>query len=85
MHDDRHEHGHDEGARGGADAAKTTALLEYMAEHNARHAEELAALASRLREAGFDEAARAADGAVLDFRSGGAKLEEALVALKGVV
>jgi hypothetical protein len=88
MHDDRHEHEHSRGHEHEHDhstahpGAKTEAVLEYTLAHNEQHADELTALADKLRAGGLAAAASAVDAAVLDFRSGNGKLSEALRSIK---
>lgn len=54
-HDHIHEHHHDHNQHhhnGQNEDSKELALLKYMVEHNAHHAEEIANMAKMLREAG---------------------------------
>jgi hypothetical protein len=92
MHDKMHEHAHDHShphvhggdARSGI-GARTAAVLEYMLAHNEQHADELADIADGLRGTGPADAVAGLDAAVLDLRSGDAKLAEALRIFKEVL
>ena len=58
------------------------ALMQYMANHNAAHAHELAELASRLEEAGNHAAYEQVMAAVSDFEKGNMRLAAVLASLK---
>jgi ABC-type Zn2+ transport system substrate-binding protein/surface adhesin len=81
-HDHDHGHcGHDHG--GAPDMGKIAAFLEYMAEHNGQHAEEVGYIAHLLRHAAQEDAAALLEDAVRDFEAGTAKLVKALALAKG--
>ena len=58
------------------------ALMQYMANHNAAHAKELAELAGRLEEAGNHAAFEQVMAAVSDFEKGNMRLSLVLASLK---
>lgn len=72
-----HEHKHDIAG----DRAEVLALLQYMAEHNAAHARELAELAERLQSLGEAAACEQVRRAAADFEAGGQRLAGAVQAL----
>ena len=59
-----------------------TALMQYMANHNAAHARELAALAAQLEKAGNHAAYEQVMAAVSDFEKGNMRLSVVLASLK---
>ena len=58
------------------------ALMQYMANHNAAHARELAELAGRLEDAGNHAAFEQVMAAVSDFEKGNMRLAAVLASLK---
>ena len=58
------------------------ALMQYMANHNAAHARELAELAVRLKDAGNLAAYEQVMAAVSDFEKGNMRLSVVLASLK---
>ena len=58
------------------------ALMKYMAGHNAAHANELAALAKQLQQAGNSMAYEQVMAAVSDFEKGNLRLQAVLAALE---
>jgi len=58
------------------------ALMQYMANHNAAHAKELADLASQLDKAGNHAAFEQVMAAVSDFEKGNMRLSMVLASLK---
>ena len=58
------------------------ALMQYMANHNAAHARELADLASQLEKAGNHAAFEQVMAAVSDFEKGNMRLSAVLASLK---
>lgn len=80
-HHHDHEHGHDhchEHSHGEQPKDEDTAVLAYMLDHNRHHAQELAAIAKHLREAGKEEAAVQIEKGVEDFEKGNMRLQIAL-------
>ena len=82
-----HEHSHDCthecGTCGGCDPMQETlALMQYMVNHNAAHANELAGLAQKLEELGNRAAAEQVRAAVSEFEKGNLRLATVLAALK---
>ena len=59
-----------------------TALMQYMANHNAAHTRELAALAAQLEKAGNHAAYEQVMAAVSDFEKGNMRLSVVLASLK---
>jgi len=59
-----------------------TALMQYMAKHNAAHAQELASLAAQLEKAGNRAAYEQVMAAVSDFEKGNMRLSMVLASLK---
>ena len=59
------------------------ALMQYMANHNAAHARELAELATQLDQAGNHAAYEQVMAAVSDFEKGNMRLSVVLASLKG--
>ncbi|MBO5317426.1 MAG: cobalt transporter [Oscillospiraceae bacterium] len=84
-----HEHSHDcAGECGGCSGCQhtpmeeLTALMQYMANHNAAHARELAELAVQLQKAGNPAAYEQVMAAVSDFEKGNLRLTAVLASLK---
>ena len=83
-----HEHGcagDCHGCAGGCEHTpmeELTALMQYMANHNAAHAKELAELASQLEKAGNRTAYEQVMAAVSDFEKGNMRLQVVLASLK---
>ena len=92
-HHDHDHHHHDHGCEGGCSGCGTPcqhtpmeelmALMQYMANHNAAHAHELAELASQLDKAGNHAAYEQVMAAVSDFEKGNMRLSVVLASLKG--
>ena len=61
--------------------AQLCALMNYMVDHNASHANELADLAAQLKSAGKEEAYEKVMAAVADFNQGNQKLADVLKTL----
>ena len=84
-----HEHSHDCGGHCGSCAGgcehtpmeELTALMKYMANHNAAHARELAELAIQLDKAGNHMAYEQVMAAVSDFEKGNMRLSMVLASL----
>lgn len=89
-HEHSHEHNHDcsSGCCSGCSGCEhtpmeeLTALMQYMANHNAAHARELAELAVQLEKAGNRAAYEQVMAAVSDFEKGNMRLSAVLAALK---
>ena len=89
-HDHAHDHSHDCGGQCAGCASKCEhtpmeelmALMQYMANHNAAHARELADLASQLEKAGNHMAYEQVMAAVSDFEKGNMRLSAVLASLK---
>lgn len=89
-HDHPHEHDHDHehcdhacGICEGCDPMQeTVALMNYMVNHNAAHARELAELAKKLDELGNHTAAEQVLAAVSEFEKGNMRLSVVLSSLK---
>ena len=89
-HDEAHSHSHDCGGQcaGCASQCQHTpmeelmALMQYMANHNAAHARELADLAIQLEKAGNHAAFEQVMAAVSDFEKGNLRLSAVLASLK---
>ena len=92
LHEHGHEHNHSHGCSGScsgcASACEHTpmeelvALMKYMAGHNASHANELAALAKQLQQAGQAMAYEQVMAAVSDYEKGNMRLQAVLAALE---
>ncbi len=92
LHEAGHEHHHSHDCSGNcsgcASACSHTpmeelkALMQYMANHNAAHARELAALAAELDKAGNHPAYEQVMAAVSDFEKGNLRLTAVLASLK---
>lgn len=88
--DHSHQHSHDcSGACGSCQSGCThtpmeelTALMKYMANHNAAHARELAALAEQLEKAGNHMAYEQVMAAVSDYEKGNLRLSAVLASLE---
>lgn len=88
-----HDHDHDHGCPQSCDSCtapcqhtpmeELTALMQYMAGHNAAHTRELADLAVQLEQAGNHAAYEQVMAAVSDFEKGNLRLSAVLSSLKG--
>ena len=84
-----HSHSHDCGGQCGSCGSacshtpmeELTALMKYMANHNAAHARELAELAAQLEKAGNHMAYEQVMAAVSDFEKGNMRLSMVLASL----
>ena len=89
-HDHDHHHDHDCGGGCAGCAGKCQhspmeelmALMQYMVNHNAAHAKELADLANQLEKAGSHAAFEQVMAAVSDFEKGNMRLSAVLASLK---
>ena len=89
-HDHDHHHDHDCGGGCAGCAGKCEhspmeelmALMQYMVNHNAAHAKELADLANQLEKAGSHAAFEQVMAAVSDFEKGNMRLSAVLASLK---
>ena len=83
-HTHPHELGHSDTlvARDGDPMQETVALLQYMVNHNAAHANELAQLGRKLTELGNREAGEQVLAAVSEFEKGNLRLSAVLASLK---
>ena len=84
-HDHSHECAGSCGSCGGCNHTpmeELMALMQYMANHNAAHARELADLASQLEKAGNHAAYEQVMAAVSDFEKGNMRLSAVLASLK---
>ncbi len=91
-HDHNHEHDHDHNCAGGCESCaghcehtpmeELMALMQYMVNHNAAHAKELADLAAQLEQAGSHAAYEQVMAAVSDFEKGNMRLSVVLSSLK---
>ncbi len=85
-----HDHSHECGGNCGSCASgcehtpmeELTALMKYMANHNAAHARELAALAEQLEKAGNHMAYEQVMAAVSDYEKGNLRLSAVLASLE---
>ena len=92
LHEAGHEHHHSHDCSGNCAGCATTcnhtpmeeltALMQYMANHNAAHARELAQLAVQLDKAGNHPAYEQVMAAVSDFEKGNLRLTAVLASLK---
>ena len=92
LHDHGHTHSHSHDCAGGCSGCASKcehtpmeelmALMQYMANHNAAHAKELADLASQLDKAGNHAAFEQVMAAVSDFEKGNMRLSMVLASLK---
>lgn len=82
-HDHDHACTHECGSCGGCDPMQETlALMQYMVNHNAAHARELAELAKKLGELGNHAASEQVLTAVSEFEKGNLRLSAVLASLK---
>jgi len=90
-HEHAHEHDHSHDCSGSCGACggcqhtpmeELMALMQYMANHNAAHAKELADLAVQLDKAGNHAAFEQVMAAVSDFEKGNMRLQAVLASLK---
>ena len=82
-HDHSHACSHECGSCGGCDPmTETVALMQYMVNHNAAHARELAELADKLEKLGNQTAAEQVRSAVSEFEKGNMRLSVVLASLK---
>ena len=92
LHGEGHEHHHSHDCSGNCSGCASTcnhtpmeeltALMQYMANHNAAHARELAELAVQLDKAGNHPAYEQVMAAVSDFEKGNLRLTAVLASLK---
>ncbi len=92
-HDHHHDHDHHHECAHSCQGCATpcehtpmeelTALMKYMASHNAAHARELAELAVQLQKAGKQTAYEQVMAAVSDFEKGKMRLSVVLASLAG--
>ncbi len=92
LHGDGHTHNHSHECSGACSSCaggcehtpmeELTALMKYMANHNAAHARELAALAVQLDKAGNHMAYEQVMAAVSDFEKGNLRLSAVLASLE---
>lgn len=87
LHDHNHDHSHGcdhscSGCAGCDPMTETLALMQYMVNHNAAHARELAELAGKLEQLGNEAAARQVLTAVSEFEKGNLRLATVLASLK---
>ena len=75
-----HDHSHSHGQE--VSAEERLALLKYMVQHNAHHAEELHGLTHRLEAMDQNNAAALLDMALDAFQQGNERLEAAIACLK---
>ena len=83
-HEHCHEHGHCSGncaGCGGDPKAELIAVMQYMVNHNTAHANELAALANKLKEMGDNTGYAQVLAAVSDFEKGNMRLSAVLAAM----
>lgn len=82
-HEHSHDCAHECGACAGCDPMQETlALMQYMVNHNAAHARELAELAKKLGELGNHTAEEQVLTAVSEFEKGNLRLSAVLASLK---
>ena len=91
-HDHEHDHNHSHDCDHACDSCASqcqhtpmeelAALMQYMASHNAAHANELAGLAKQLEEAGNHTAYEQVMAAVSDYEKGNLRLQAVLASLK---
>lgn len=80
--DQPHEHCHGDCAKCGGDPkAELIAVMQYMVNHNAAHANELAGLARQLQTMGDNTAYEQVMAAVSDFEKGNMRLSAVLAAM----
>ena len=92
LHNDGQAHDHSHGCSGSCAGCASqcehtpmeelVALMKYMAGHNASHANELAALAKQLQQAGQAMAYEQVMAAVSDYEKGNMRLQAVLAALE---
>ena len=92
LHGEGHSHDHSHGCSGSCSGCASQcehtpmeellALMKYMANHNAAHANELAALAQQLQKAGNPMAYEQVMAAVSDFEKGNLRLQAVLASLE---
>ena len=91
LHEQDHVHNHSHDCGGKCDSCASQchspmeelmALMQYMANHNAAHARELAELATQLEKAGEHAAYEQVMAAVSDFEKGNMRLSVVLASLK---
>lgn len=83
-HCHEHEHGHCHGdcaSCGGDPKAELVAVMKYMVNHNTAHANELAALARKLKDMGDVTGFEQVMAAVSDFEKGNMRLSAVLAAM----
>lgn len=91
-HDHHHHHDHDHACSGECGGCSShcehtpmeelLALMKYMANHNTAHANELAALAKQLQQAGSTVAYEQVMAAVSDYEKGNLRLQTVLASLE---
>ena len=82
-HEHSHDCAHECGSCAGCDPMQETlALMQYMVNHNAAHARELAELAKKLGELGNHAASEQVLAAVSEFEKGNLRLSAVLASLK---
>lgn len=77
-----HHHHHEEPIQVAEKYQKIATLVNYMANHNADHTEELVHMVEQLREAGLADAADKLQDGVADFQKGNEKLKETLAIIQ---
>lgn len=89
LHEGDHAHDHDHGCNHDCSACgscdpmqETVTLMQYMVNHNAAHARELAELAKKVEELGNHAAAEQILTAVSEFEKGNLRLATVLASLK---
>ena len=92
LHGEGHDHHHSHDCAGNCGSCASqcehtpmeelTALMKYMANHNAAHANELAALAQQLKQAGNPLAYEQVMAAVSDYEKGNLRLTAVLASLE---
>ncbi len=92
LHEEGHHHHHSHECAGSCNSCagkcehtpmeELMALMQYMVNHNAAHAKELADLAAQLEKAGSHAAFEQVMAAVSDFEKGNMRLSTVLAALK---
>ena len=93
LHGEGHSHDHDHDCSGQCGSCQSgcqhtpmeelMALMKYMVNHNAAHANELAALAVQFQQAGNRVAYEQVMAAVSDFETGNLRLSAVLASLEG--
>lgn len=92
VHEHEHHHDHDHACSGQCNGCQSqcehtpmeelAALMKYMANHNAAHANELAQLAKQLEQAGNHTAYEQVMAAVSDYEKGNMRLNVVLASLQ---